>query len=160
MKDFAAVVAGLMMLALMIIVPLLFIYGAVRVSEWILPLIAPITGVVFVVDILIILPIALIPRARGFAGNALFVSSYAYGITLWFSGLLITYLVWGFLGVFIGLFFLGLGVVPIGMIASAIEGEWWVVVNLIILTILTFASRAGGMQLAVAKAMNDDVLDI
>ena len=52
------------------------------------------------------------------------------------------------MAVFIGLFLAGIGVVPIAIIATAIEGEWTVVGELIFLILLTYGSRYFGFKLA------------
>ena len=49
---------------------------------------------------------------------------------------------------FIGLFLAGVGVVPIAMLATLIKGMWGPLIELVLLTIMTFASRIGAMSLA------------
>jgi len=78
----------------------------------------------------------------------MYISSYVFGLTLWFLGLLLTYFTWGFLGVFIGLVLGGVGVVPVAMLAALINGEFFTLGILVFLTMLTFGTRALGMYLA------------
>lgn len=78
----------------------------------------------------------------------MFISSYVFGLTLWFLGLLLTYFTWGFLGVFIGLVLVGVGVVPVAMLAMLLNGELFVLFVLVLLTILTFGLRFLGIYMA------------
>jgi len=68
---------------------------------------------VLVLNVLLFLPFGLFKKAKAISAFGLFVSSYVYGLTLWFWALLITYLIWGTTAVFIGLFIVGVGVVLI-----------------------------------------------
>ena len=76
------------------------------------------------------------------------ISSYVYGVTLWFWSLLLTYSIWGVGAVIIGIFLAGIGVVPLAMIATAMEGEWAVTGEIILLLIFTFGSRMLGFYFA------------
>ena len=62
--------------------------------------------------------------------------------------LLLTYIIWGAVAVFIGLFIAGVGVVPIAMLATAIKGEWAITGQIVLLLVLTFGSRMLGFYFA------------
>jgi hypothetical protein len=64
------------------------------------------------------------------------------------EGLLLTLAIWGVGAVFIGLFLAGVGVVPIAMLATLLKGMWGPLIELVLLTIMTFGSRIGAMSLA------------
>jgi len=98
-------------------------------------------------NIVILLPLALIPPTRPWAGLGFFISSYVFGLTGWFMGLLLTWILWGGLAVFIGLFIMGVGVVPIGMLATLFNGMWVELGLLVLAVILTFRLRVLGMTL-------------
>ncbi len=126
----------------------MFIFGAAWASKKLLPSFTVLTCIAFGVVVFIILPLA-IPRAtRGFSSVALLIASFVFGATLWMEGLLLTLLIWGAGAVFIGVFLAGVGVVPIAMLATLIKGMWGPLIELVLLTILTFGSRAGAMSLA------------
>lgn len=57
------------------------------------------------------------------------------------DGLLVTLSTWGVVAVIIGLCFMGVGVVPIGMLAALFHGQWEELFDLIILIVLTFGCR-------------------
>lgn len=126
----------------------IFIFGAVWASTELLPWFSLLTRIAFGLVVFILLPIA-IPRAtRGFSSVALFIASYVFGATLWMEGLLLTFAIWGLGAVVIGLFIAGVGVVPIAMLATLLKGMWGPLIELVALTIMTFASRLGAMSLA------------
>ena len=77
-----------------------------------------------------------------------FIYSYIFGAPLWMEGLLFTLLIWGVGAVFIGLFIAGVGVVPIAMLATLFKGMWGPFIELVLLTIMTFATRIGALSLA------------
>jgi membrane protein YdbS with pleckstrin-like domain len=91
---------------------------------------------------------SLIPPTRPWAGLGFFISSYIFGLTGWFMGLLLTWAIWGGVVVIIGLLFMGIGVVPLGMLATLFNGMWLELGLLTFVLILTFGLRTLGMTLA------------
>ena len=63
------------------------------------------------------------------------------------EGLLLTLNIWGMGVVFIGIVLGGVGVVPIAMLATLIEGMWGPLIELALLTIATFGGRLGAVSL-------------
>ena len=57
------------------------------------------------------------------------------------EGFLITLSTWGTFAVVLGLLIAGIGVVPIAMLAALTHGEWMILLELVILTVLTFGCR-------------------
>ena len=127
----------------------LFIEGAAWVGEHLLPWLAPFMWSVLIVNAVVGVPMAFFQRTRPMAATVFFFASWIYGITLWFWGLVLTYTIWGTLAVFIGLFLLGVGVVPVAMLATLIDGQLAVTAQLLLLTIVTFGARRIGLRLAV-----------
>jgi len=101
-----------------------------------------------VLDILIFLPLGIFRKTKGVSACALIVSSYVYGLTLWFWSLCLAYLLWGIFAVVVGLFIAGVGVVPIAILASAFTGEWVIMGQILLLLVLTFGSRMLGFHFA------------
>ena len=95
----------------------------------------------FVLLILVLLPLAAFRRSRGFASVAMLIVSYVFGATVWMEGLLLTMALWGTFAVVVGLFFAGVGVVPIAMLATLLKGMWGNLTELVVLTVLTFGTR-------------------
>jgi hypothetical protein len=90
---------------------------------------------------LVLLPLSVVKRARPFCGSMIFLISFVFGITLWMDGFLVTLSTWGIFAVIVGLFFAGIGVVPIAMLASLVHGSWSTLLELVILAVLTFGCR-------------------
>ena len=106
-----------------------------------LPWVAFISQTTFKLVVFIILPLAIPKATRGFSSIALLISSFVFGVILWIQELLLTWSIWGLGAVVIGLLLVGVGVVPIAMLATLIEGMWGPLINLVLLIILTFGSR-------------------
>ncbi len=139
--------ALVIMLALLSL-PVLFILGAVWVAEKALPWLILLSVLTLAFNIVILLPLALIPPTRPWAGVGFFISSFVFGLTGWLMGLLLTWILWGVFAVLIGLFILGIGVVPIGMLATLFNGMWLELGLLFLAVVLTFGLRILGMTLA------------
>jgi hypothetical protein len=121
-------------------------------SIWFLPEVSylvyrfanPASGWVFILDLLV-LPFALSQRLRPLVGIVLHVSSFLFGAVLWIFSALLTYEVWGFLGLLFGLFFVGVGVVPIAVITAALHREWFLTFMLLADLVLVFGCRMLGI---------------
>lgn len=138
---------GIASFLLILFLSVLMIKGAVWVGENALAWLFDFAWIVLTINILILLPLSLFKKTGAVGGAGMYISSYIFGVTLWFLGLLLTYFTWGFWGVFIGLVLAGVGVVPMAMLAMLINGEILTFVVLIILTMLTFGMRALGIYL-------------
>jgi len=129
----------------------LFIGLIVRGGAWLsvkaYPWLQAVSALTLLVMILVLLPLSAFRRTRAFAGNGFVVSSYIFGVTLWVWGFLLTYVLWGAFAVIVGLFLLGVGVVPIAMLATATKGMWPTLGELVFLTMLVFGSRFFGIWL-------------
>jgi len=106
---------------------------------WIAALIA------FGIDALILLPLSVVRKLRSFTGLALYLSSIVFGIVTWLVGFVVSYVLWGAGAVIVGLFFLGIGVVPIGLVAAVFNQQWFFCCLLLALCLVTYGSRALGM---------------
>jgi len=151
-KEVLAGIGGLLIMGAMLLVGLtigaVFIFGSAWASSKLLPWFSVLTWLAFGLVVFVFLPLS-IPRAtRGFSSVALLISSYVFGATLWMEGLLLTLFIWGLGAVFVGLFIAGVGVVPIAILATLIKGMWGPLIELVLLTIMTFASRFGALSLA------------
>jgi hypothetical protein len=76
------------------------------------------------------------------------IGSYVFGLHVWLEGLLVTYKFWGWTGVFFGLFFGGIGVVPLGIVAASLNGAWLLVSDLLFGIVPTFGVRAPAFYFA------------
>lgn len=126
----------------------LLIHGGARLGAKVYPWLVSISSIALVITVLVLLPLSFIRRTRGFASESLMVASYVFGLSLWVWGLLLTYHLWGVWAVFLGLFVLGVGVVPFAMLATLFKGMWPQLGELIFLTVLVFGARAYSIYVA------------
>lgn len=148
LKNFGYYVLGIAGLLLLLLVSIAMIKGAVWIGEHALQWLINFSWIVFAVNLFILLPLGLFRKTGMVGGMGMYISSYVFGLTLWFLGLLLTYFTWGFLGVFIGLVLGGVGVVPVAMLAMLLNGEFFTLVVLVVLIVFTFGTRALGVYLA------------
>jgi hypothetical protein len=139
---------GLVILLALLALPALFIFGSVWVGEKILPWLMLLCMLGLAFNVFVLVPLALIPPARPWAGLGFFISSYLFGLTGWFMGLLLTWKLWGGCAVAVGIFILGIGVVPIAMLATLLNGMWLDLGFLVLAVVLTFGLRLLGAALA------------
>jgi len=132
---------GLIGLAVAVMIATLFIVGAELACSTILPWLMRLCVWAFAFNIVILTPLALIPPTRRWAGLGFFISSYVFGLTGWSMGLLLTLDLWGVFAVVIGLFLLGIGVVPIAMLATLFNGMWIELGLLVLAVVLTYGLR-------------------
>lgn len=117
----------------------LYIYGIAHFSSWLnlnlinliswfdvnlMPWLNFISGIASIIAVLVLFPLAFIKRTRNLASNGLLLTSYIFGIDLWVWSLIITNHLWGILAVYIGLLILGVGIIPIAMLAILFNGLW------------------------------------
>ena len=97
---------------------------------------------------LVCVPLALFRRMRGFVAVVLFAASIVLGLATWVWGLVVTWLLWNGWAALFGLFILGVGVVPMGMVAAALHAEWTLVWNMGVTLAVLFAIRVFSRWLA------------
>lgn len=115
--------------------------GTAWISDHLLPWFSKASLVAGTVLFLVLLPLSVVKRARPFSGPLILLVSFIFGITLWMEGFLVTLSTWGTFAVIFGLFFAGIGVVPIAILASIIHRSWAVLMELVILAVFAFGCR-------------------
>ena len=148
LKNFGYYILGIGGFLLLLFTSIAMIKGAVWIGEHALQWLINFSWIVFSINLFVLLPLGLFKKTGIVGGMGMYISSYVFGLTLWFLGLLLTYFTWGFLGVFIGLMLGGVGVVPVAMLAMLLNAEFFSLVVLVILTALTFGARFLGIYLA------------
>jgi hypothetical protein len=148
LKEMAGMAFGFLILVAVLSLPLVFIMGAAWASKNLLGPLVVIGWVLLVINIVILLPLSIFKRLRGFAGGGIYFSSFVFGLVAWLLGFILAYSIWGAWAVVVGILFLGGGVVPIALLATAMNGYWDPFFTLLVATILTFAARIIGMLIA------------
>ncbi len=147
-KGIGSVIMGVALFCGLILIAILIIEGAASVSELLLPYLSVAISYVLPICALVLMPLALIPKTRLIAVIGFVSSSYLFGVATWMYGLIVTYTLWGVGGVVAGLAIAGVGVVPFGIVAAAIDGLWPVAGELALGFALTFGLRFLAVYLA------------
>jgi len=146
-KSFGNLLLGIAIFIFLIFISYLIFVGSLKASEVLLPLFAKVSVILFLLNIFVFLPLAISRKIRPMAATAIFISSYIFGATLWMEGFLLTLAIWGIGAIIIGFLIVGIGVVPIAILATLIKGLWPQFIELVLLTILTFSCRLGALKL-------------
>jgi hypothetical protein len=148
-----ALLTACVLLALTLLV-LTFMKGGVWVGEKLFPSLSLISKVALLCIAIVFIPLAAFSRTRAIAGLGIFAASYAFGLMLWVWSLILTYKLWGIFAVILGLFFAGVGIVPIAILATLFNAQWSTLGELLLLMIFVPVSRSFGLYLT-AKAARD-----
>ena len=144
-KELATIAGGILFFVAVVSLPVVFFMGSVWASENLMPALFSIGWILLAVNVVVLLPLSLFKRLRGFTGGGIFLSSYVFGLLTWLLGFILTYAIWGVGAVIVGILFLGGGVVPIAMLATGFNGYWEQFFIVLVLAVLTFGARVGGM---------------
>jgi hypothetical protein len=147
MKQLGGLVFGIAGVCALLIIPFVLLRGAAALAEWSLPFLSKAVGAVTLLVLPILVIAALVPRIRVIAAAGFEYASLFYGITLWLWALVYTLSVWSWLAVIIGLVFMGVGIVPVAMLASLFRGEWSQLGGLVMGLVLTLGTRFFGFYL-------------
>jgi hypothetical protein len=141
LKGTGAVVVALAAAAGLVLGLIWLIRTGVDVALWVLPWLQVFNEIAFAFCLLLLLPLAIFRKTRAISAIGFQIASYSFGASLWFYGLLVTYVFWGVMGVFVGLVLLGVGVVPVAAVAAIIHAEWDALGQIALGVFLTFGSR-------------------
>jgi CheY-like chemotaxis protein len=147
-KDFSSMIFGVLIVVGILFIIGFLIEGGEYISEKVYPYINGIGSIIFTFDILVFLPLSFFKKTRVFSVYAFLISSYVFGVGMWFFSFIVTYALWGWLGILIGLFLMGVGVMPVAVVASLFAGQWAVLFNLLFGFALTYGTRAYSIHLA------------
>ena len=99
--------------------------------------------------VLLLIPLAIWRKTRGIAGVGLVITSYIFGLTTWLLGAAITFGSFGWLGLIIGLFIFGVGVVPLAIIGAFFKLEdGGLALVLLVMMVVALSARFGGFYAA------------
>ena len=137
----AGMIFSLVIFLCILSVPVLFIFGSIALGIKILPYLYKITTGLIVGNIIVLLMAIVNKKMKSGVSGLLILSSIVYGISGWFVGLVVTYNIWGGFAVLIGLLFLGVGVVPMALLATLFNGMWEQFGIMIFYVIITYLSK-------------------
>jgi hypothetical protein len=141
-KGVGAVLIGLAGIAVIVLISALVINGTAAVVVYLIPAIQTAYAAAFLISLIVFMPLSAIRATRGWAAVGLLLASFVFGFTTWTYGFLVTLSHLGLWGILLGIVLGGVGVVPIGILATAFHGEWSAAGSLLFGVILTFGTRA------------------
>jgi hypothetical protein len=148
LKQFSTAALGIVLFLAILAIPALFILGSAWAAEHLLQPLFAVGWVLLAIDLLVLLPLSIFRRLRGFTGAAIVISSFVFGLVTWLLGFILTYALWGFWAVVLGILFFGGAVVPFALLATMFKGMWDPFFTVLILLVVTFGSRFAGIYIA------------
>ena len=128
--------------AAVIVVVFLLVQGGAWLADKVYPILIVLFVLALAVSVLILLPLAIFRKTRGFAGLGFYITSYIYGLAVWVWSLLLTYTLWGSFGVVVGLLMGGVGIVPLSVVACIFHGMFSIALQVVLLAAFVFGVRA------------------
>ena len=123
LKDIGYSVLGIGFFILFIVAIALLIIGGAKLFETLYPILEGISTVTWGVAWLLLL-LSIVPRFRNFTGSGMVLGTYIGGAIFWLLCFYVTYQLWGFLGIFVGVLFFGLGVFFTALLALLFDGQF------------------------------------
>lgn len=114
---------GIGFMALFFVAIVLLIIGGVKLFEGLYPILERVSSVTWGVVWLLLL-LSVVPRFRNFTGSGIVLGTYIGGAIFWLLCFYVTYQLWGFLGIFVGVLFFGLGVFFTALLALIFDGQF------------------------------------
>jgi hypothetical protein len=158
LKSIGFFVLGVVLLAALMTLVGLFLYGAGWLSEKVLPVVSLVGAVTLLILLLVFLPLSIFRKCRGWCAAAFIYWSYLCGLSLWMTSLLVTLNLWGLTAAIIGLLFMGVGILPVALLACIFKGEWSIFFQLILQLVFLIGCRLFGFYLA-HKAEQEELCD-
>ncbi len=119
----------------------LFISGGAFVAGKISPKLVKLASIVAFIDVVFFLPLSFFSKTKLIAMRGFNSSAFIFGISVWVFAFVTTYNVLGVFGIFLGLIFVGVGIIPLGIIAALVSGLWQSLNTLIIGMLLVYITR-------------------
>ena len=127
---------GLIFMVFMFVLFAFFVKGGVWLFENFHELFQTITNWVWGVALVLIV-LSVIPSIRMYTGLAIYYLTFIWGVFFWLFCLFVTYQLWGFIGIFVGLAMAGVGVFFTAFLAvlftGQISGAFMIALNLAII---------------------------
>ena len=119
LKGFGGVLLGLLVLLAIAVAVAAFVNGIAWISDSIIPYVFYVAQLALLISVFLLLPLGLFRGTRKIACLGLLGGSFIFGACVWIMGFSSTYFYWGGVGVMMGLLLGVVGIVPLGIIASA-----------------------------------------
>lgn len=165
-KGFGTGILGILMFLGFLILPFIFIFGILKVSEFLYPIISVLAGASIAIFLLIILPLSLFKSLHNHLAGISVVLSHIVGASVFMFSFLTIFYYLGWIAFF--LMFMFQIVSPIAAIGLFFKGQWGAGFSIILGLVFTYGMRFYGIWLATVaerRASNEyfrsnDVIDV
>ncbi|PZR76300.1 MAG: hypothetical protein DLM73_03045 [Chthoniobacterales bacterium] len=157
LKNIGGFALGVVGFAAIIVVVFLLVQGGTWLADKVYPILIVLFVLALAVTVVVLLPLAIFRKTRGFAAAGIYVTSYVYGLTVWVWSLLLTYTLWGGFGVVIGILMGGVGIVPLSVVACLFKGLFSIAFQVVLLAAFVFGVRAFALFLAASAERYQEV---
>ena len=123
LKDIGYSVLGIGFFILFIVAFVLLIIGGAKLFETLYPILEGISTVTWGIVWLLLL-LSIVPKFRNFTGGGIVLGTYVGGAIFWLLCFYVTFQLWGFIGIFVGVLFFGLGVFFTALLALLFDGQF------------------------------------
>lgn len=154
-KATASAVGWALGIAALLLIAFLLIWGIAWVSDKVLPTLNLIMEILLGVLLVVGLPFLFSRKTRGYVGVGFVWWSYLCGLSLWLLCLLVCLNLWGVVAAVIGLCVVGVGVLPVAVLAALFKGEWLLLSAILFQLALTFGARFAGFFLASKSILSE-----
>jgi len=145
-KGFGTGILGILMFLGFMILPFIFIFGILKVSEFLYPIISVLAGASIGLFLLIILPLSLFKSLHNHLAGISVILSHVVGASVFMFSFLTIFYYLGWLAFF--LMFMFQIVSPIAAIGLFFKGQWGAGFSIIIGLIFTYGMRFYGIWLS------------
>ncbi len=144
LKNLKNLFIGFIILIGMFLLCIMHLAVLIRFADFFLTWLGWFPWIVFVFNLLILLPLGFFEKTRNYAGIGMIISSVFFFLLISLEGICVTYAIWGALGVYIGLASLGIGIIPIAVLALLVNGAFCDLLALIIFLAFAYGTKLGG----------------
>lgn len=165
-KGFGTGILGILMFLGFCIIPFIFIFGILKVSEFLYPIISVLAGASIGLFLLIILPLSLFKSLHNHLAGLSIILSHIVGASVFMFSFLTIFYYLGWIAFF--LMFMFQIVSPIAAIGLFFKGQWGAGFSIILGLIFTYGMRFYGIWLSTLAekrmsagfARSNDVIDV
>jgi hypothetical protein len=150
-------IAGLVAVVLLVVLAKILVWLSAELAPWF----GYISYLCWAIVIAILTPLAFVRRTKPYARLGLMIAAGIFGTILWLGSIEVLYVAWGTSAVFVGLCLLGIGVVPLALLAALFTFDGSGLLVLLVLLASTagiaFAFRRMEIKSAVTRARSAEI---
>jgi hypothetical protein len=157
-----AIAIAIVSIFVIVLISVAFFRGVVWFSATFLPWASVASIWAMAICVVVLLPLALFRTTRPWSGLGFVFASYVFGFLCWLLGFIVTTETLGTFWTMIGLFFFGVGIIPLALIGAMVKGFWPLFWMVLITAVLTLGTRLLGFALVAtserpSRALPSDV---